>query len=176
MTSIPKKDFDIEFIERTQKLISNYTGDTEFTLLINCLIGMILIPNQFNEKKQLKFLRKEISKIPAIWSSLQKSENFMFEPIKRDRQSYPITYSPAKKSIKNLLKSIRNSISHIETIEPINENGNWVGIKLTDIHKVTGKTIFKCNFRYEQIKTITEFISTEYQRIRLGITNPTDNT
>ena len=175
MTAIPVKDFDIEFIERTQKLIANYNGDTEFTLLLNCLLGMIIIPNQFNQKKHLKYLQKEIIDIPTIRECLESSLDFKFEPIKRIKGSKPAEYEPAKKTLKNLMKSIRNSLSHIETIEPINENGKWVGIVLTDKHQGSNEPIFKCNLKYEQILVVSEYISSEYQRLRLGIINPTDN-
>ena len=42
---IKPTEFDIEFIERTQQLIMKYDGNTEFTLLINCLLGLIVLPN-----------------------------------------------------------------------------------------------------------------------------------
>lgn len=164
MGKIEEKDFDIEFIERTQTLIKEYNGQTEFTLLLNCLLGLIILPNQFNQRKRLKYLDSELTEIPDIFNSLKINKNFKFNPTKRERGSNPPRYVPAKQNLKSLLKSIKNALSHIETIKPINKNEKWVGVKLIDKNMTTQNIEMECVLKYSQIKIIAEHISTEYQR------------
>jgi hypothetical protein len=44
--------FDIKFIERTKQNVKDYDKQNKFTHLINSLVGLIFIPNEFNKKRQ----------------------------------------------------------------------------------------------------------------------------
>lgn len=42
--------FDIKFIERTKQNVKEFDKPNKFTHLINSLVGLIFIPNEFHKK------------------------------------------------------------------------------------------------------------------------------
>jgi hypothetical protein len=38
------KEFDKDFLKRTLEILKDYTGEREATLLINCLVGLLILP------------------------------------------------------------------------------------------------------------------------------------
>lgn len=65
--------FDIKFIERTKQNVTEFDKPNKFTHLINSLVGLVFIPNEFNKKSnrtyKIDFLNKPISELgisPAL--------------------------------------------------------------------------------------------------------------
>ena len=56
MGTIMKAEFDIEFMHRTKKIIEGYKGQYNVTLLLNCLLGLIVLPSEFYKKIDTVFL------------------------------------------------------------------------------------------------------------------------
>ena len=156
-------EFDIEFIERTQKLIKNYGGDTEFTLLINCLLGLIILPNEYNKSLRLNYLSKLLVDIPEISDCLRDADIFKFNPTYWDDKQQKFVNS--QKTLGCFLRKVRNGFAHIASSEPINKNGKWIGVKIKDINSRNENNVeLELSLKYEQIKIISEYISTEYQK------------
>lgn len=165
---INPNEFDIEFIERTQKLIENYDGKTGFTLLINCLLGLIIIPSEYNKNLKLSFLDELLINIPSIDNCLNRINGYIFNPTHRDRNTKKFVSS--EKTLGCLLKKMRNGLAHISNTEPINDQGEWVGIKIKDVNNSNNRNIeLEITLKYDEIKTIALYISTEYQKEILKI-------
>lgn len=165
---VKPNEFDIEFIERTQKLIEKYDGDTEFTLLINCLLGLIIIPSEYNNSLKLNYLDEQLANIPTIYNCLNRIGSFTFNPTYFDRATN--RYVSSQKTLGCLLKKVRNGLAHISSATPINNNGKWIGIKITDVNKRNNNNIeLEVTLKYEEIKEIALYISTEYQKAILNI-------
>lgn len=156
-------EFDIEFIERTQQLIKEYEGKNEFTFLINCLLGLIILPNEFNKEFQLKYLQVPLEDTAIINKCLKDSDIFIFNPTYFNKKKKK--FSNEKKTLGCFLRKLRNALAHISSTKPINENGRWIGIKVKDINRKNNYNVeLELVLKYEQIKIISEFISTEYQK------------
>jgi hypothetical protein len=152
-----KEKYDTEFIKRTQTLIKDYRGVYTTTLLLNCLLGLIILPNEFKERKGRKFnfLNQEIQNIKEIQDIISK-KSFLFNPTKRNKG----LYMPDKKSLKNFLKKIRNGAAH-QRIEPITENGKWKGVKIEDINGAKNLEL-EIELTIKELRDFAFFISTKY--------------
>lgn len=47
--------FDISFIKRTSRNLKNYKGHFEFTMLLNSLLGLVVVPHERKDKKGFTF-------------------------------------------------------------------------------------------------------------------------
>ena len=63
MGAMPLANFDKEFIERTKKLNQSYRGVYTTTLLLNSLVALIILPNEFIKKIEEITNKKIINKI-----------------------------------------------------------------------------------------------------------------
>jgi hypothetical protein len=106
------KNLEIDFIERTLNLISQYeailhnyefTQQYNYTLLINCLMGIIVMPKE-----------RIYSRIPNERLTIKlKNEMGLFES----------TVDSKIKSTRDLIKGLRNAIAHF-SIEIISKDDN----------------------------------------------------
>jgi hypothetical protein len=160
---ISSTKFDKEFIDRTYALILQYDGDKEFTLLINCLLGLIIFPIERYKKLNLDFLDHNLSDINAINSCIINSNNFVFNPTHYDLKSKQFVCS--KKSLYIFFTKIRNCLAHFGSVEPINENGKWKGITIIDINKNNNNNIeLSLTLKYNEVRIIAEYIKSEYNK------------
>ena len=158
---IKASDFHIEIIERTQKLIENYNSENEFSLLVNCLFSLIIIPNENNKKLKLEYLKKDLKDIETINDILLEIE-YKFNPTHRDKNTRQFVDSP--KTFGCFLKKLRNSITHTNT-RPINHNGKWMSLNFIDVNIYNNNNIeLDLTLTYNQIKIIAIYISNEFQK------------
>lgn len=87
-------DFQMEFISRSLDLLENYSGPSDATNLMNCLFGLVIVPNGrcFDRKIKISCPVEEIS----LWG------------IPSDQ----IGTQTKRYDIANYIRKLRNSISH----------------------------------------------------------------
>ena len=69
MTWLPASTFDIGFIERTEYILKYCSKKDflyDFTLLINCLLGLLILPKEYYERENLSKTHKLNIKIPIL--------------------------------------------------------------------------------------------------------------
>lgn len=116
---IPEGKYDIELIKRTKNLIKDYKGKYNLTLLMNGILSLIVLPQQYNSRiRRLNFMNQDLNQIPDI-DYILNSPNFHF-----DRRNF-------NNDLKNLLNRIRNGIAH-QRIEAISEENKWKGVIIED--------------------------------------------
>jgi len=145
---IAKGKYDVELIKRTKELIKSYKGKYNLTLLMNGLLSLIVLPQEHNSRvRKLNFMNKDLNDIPEIQFILN-SPNFYF-----DRRGY-------NNDLKNLLKRMRNGISH-QRIETINENKKWKGVILQDLdrHNNVGLNL---ELKTSELRNFAFYIADEY--------------
>jgi hypothetical protein len=129
--------FDPCFVFRTKSIIEEYDWKKEFTLLLNCLVGLIIFIHE--KKYQLignsDFLNQKIRSIPEF--------EFLHEKPFNNRQ------------LSTFLKRFRNWIAHINIIA---NNNSWkrISIKIWDNHSDS------IILTYDQVKTIALYITNKY--------------
>ena len=81
------KKFKVEFVQRTQSLLTEYQGSSDMSNLINCTLGLIILPYESIKSNPPSFWNRNISKIP----DLPHFHLTLFEPIK-DMKGSVITF------------------------------------------------------------------------------------
>ena len=102
--------FQKDFIERSLFLVENYTGCFDATILINCLVGLVIVPKECFKLK-LTCPINEISK----WG-IPKTE------IKSQTKFY---------NLNKFIRCLRNAVSHAH-FKPIPESGEVTAFKFWD--------------------------------------------
>lgn len=116
------QDFGTEFVQRTRLLLTEYKGEYKLSNALNCMLGLIVLPNERLEQNN-----------DAIWDTLLENIPEManlhinaFDPIRNIRRGR-ITYYP--KTLRYFLKKVRNGIAH-QNIAPINTNKRFTGVTI----------------------------------------------
>ena len=93
-------------------------------------------------------------------NSITASLDFVFNPTKWDGSSK--SYIADKRTLKVLLRKIRNGIAH-QRIESINEDGRWIGIIIEDINGRNNNNVeLRIKFQIEEFRNFAIFISSKY--------------
>jgi hypothetical protein len=135
MSEIPtsEKKFLKEFLTRTKSNLINYQDEFDMTNIINCSLGLIIFPFEFNRGRVRK-ITPNLFTLPA--KDLAKDVGFRFskfQPIENlDGNRHPILFNENKKSVKLLLNKMRNGLAH-QNIRPKNNNGLFDEIVIWNI-------------------------------------------
>lgn len=115
-----RDEFEREFMNRTLALMSEYDGELNATHLINCLLGLLVIPKE-------KFLKR----IPQ--DSVDSFEDWGIpkDAVEEFGGSSRKNGEPRPKTLRTLVWRLRNSVAHFE-IEPQSEGGQCVGFEFKD--------------------------------------------
>ncbi len=142
-----KEVYEIEFITRTRKILNDYNkrkSGYKLTLLLNCLVGLIILPDQRMPFGKPPFWDTEISQIP------------LFQTAKIN----PTWSSNSRHTLAQFLRKLRNGIAH-QNIEPINRNNQFVGVK---IWNVTPQNVIDCEVELDRrsLHEFANFIADQY--------------
>ncbi|SEO80015.1 hypothetical protein SAMN05444671_1385 [Flavobacterium sp. CF108] len=153
--------YDRELIKRTIELNKKYKGIYNITLLMNSLLSLIVLPNEKRSFRNIQFLKSSIYSIPEIQNIISQA-GFIF-----DSGFYKQTINGVKtntqnpRDLENLLRRIRNGISH-QRIEPISDiNNKWIGVIIQDYssNNVCGLNV---HFTISELKSFALFIGNSY--------------
>jgi hypothetical protein len=149
--------FNIEFVQRTKDILISYKGDYEFSNLINCTPGLLILPYQIIQDNPSSYWLKPISQV----SNTSNLNIFKFEPIRRVDNN-KITYYP--KNLKVLLQKIRNGLAH-QHIEPINDSGILKSIKIRNYFEYKGGNRImdlEIQFTEQELRSFSLYIADAY--------------
>lgn len=153
--------YDRELIRRTIELNEKYKGIYNITLLMNSLLSLIVLPNEKRSYRNIQFLKNEITNIQEIQSIISQA-GFVFDSgFKRRTINGTKTNVPNPRDLENLLRRIRNGISH-QRIEPISDiNNKWVAVIIEDY---SGDNIcgLRIHFTIKELKKFALFIGNSY--------------
>jgi hypothetical protein len=170
------KDYPIDFIKRTQEILTDYyqdfqSKDREVTFLLNCLLGLIITIAESEKRKERifkgniddSFLLLIPDKIGFIHSNKLAME-FTKENLTEVMEvTVMIGHKNDLKEKKKswFLNKIRNSIAH-QNIEAINnEDEKWIGVRLWNIN-YDNKKDFEIIFTIEELKKFAIELSKKY--------------
>ena len=119
-------DFNVEFIVRTKDILLKYNGDFENTNLINCTLGLLILPYENVKESEHEFWDRDLSAV----SELQFLRIRRFEPIQGLKKGVIKCYP---KSLKVFLQKVRNGIAHRQ-IQAMNDDGKFAGICVYNYH------------------------------------------
>ena len=129
------RKIESDFIKRTLSIIEEYSGDNEVTLLINCCIGLLVLP-----KEKYKNLPKSSSDSDYNVWGLSK-DNIQFGSI--EYRNYKIS---------NIIRRMRNGVSHFNIVTLPNGSGNISTLKISDKDPRNSANTFSIEIQIENLK------------------------
>lgn len=155
---IPIGQYDREIIRRTKELIETYDGEFTITLLMNSLLSLIVLPKEFSKDRNMKFLDDLIVDVEVIKTVISKKD-FMFKEGVYSKKGKPDVPNP--RNLDNLLRKIRNGISH-QHITPISGGLNkWTGVILEDFNSNHSKGLH-IEFKIAELKEFALYVADSY--------------
>jgi hypothetical protein len=152
------KNFKIEFVKRTKEILLRYDGTRDMSIIINCTLGLIILPYEATQENPPPFWDTEINKIPECQSLRLE----IFEPKKKINGGI-IT---ERKTLRVLLKKIRHGLAH-QHIEPANENSKFAGVIIRNYYPPNnGQIDLEVHFSQQELKDFALFIADEYLKNR----------
>lgn len=111
-------NFTNDFMSRTFDIVTNYNGSYDSTLLINCLLGLLIIPK---EKFYSKIQSIKLSSLTDCGINPESIINF-------GQCDCGFEHKP---DLYQLLRRLRNAVAHFR-ISPIHESGKVSGYSFKD--------------------------------------------
>lgn len=134
MSALDPVNPEQDFVVRTRKLVEEYTGEGEFSLLLNCLMGLVIVPKE-----------TMLAAIP----------NDPITKIKWGIDGQPMIQwgqckSPITEGVKALVTKVRHATAHfqIKCIADMTERpAEWKSVEFK------ADKNFKAVFTYDQLKS-----------------------
>lgn len=104
-----------DFAQRTKHLIESYKGEYEVTLLVNCCLGLLVVPK---EKHFNKIPDEEIPIKTGIWGL--------------NRESITVKCDQCGYSLRHVIRRIRNGICHFNIKSIPDEHKNITSLEICD--------------------------------------------
>ncbi len=110
--------FELDFMKRTLEIVKDYKGERDATLLLNCLLGLLVVPKE-----------RSFNKIPK--EPISSLNNWGISPDSIKTFGKEFDGSDRKENLQQLVRGLRNAVAHFR-ISPINEKGKVKGFKFKD--------------------------------------------
>lgn len=162
--------FDISFIERTLENLKKYEGKYDFTMLLNSLLGLLIVPNECNIKQksfEYPFLKKKVNNFSKLRDVFKIKLYIFLDEKGREIEQNKFKWLGANNkeldidaiALEDLLKRIRNGIAHFG-ITPVKEDALWKGVIIKN--SVKGKINMEIYLDKEELKIFALFIAEKY--------------
>lgn len=132
-------DFEHEFMKRTLALVQQYSEQYDATLLLNCMLGLLIVPNE-----------KFIDEIPT--DHLSDLHDWGITTVSINDFGVPTKTNPQPETLRGVIWSLRNAVAHFR-VEPTEEQGQVQGFRFKDL------TGFDATIRLSELKTFVERLS-----------------
>ncbi|MGC8660790.1 MAG: HEPN family nuclease [Desulfomonilaceae bacterium] len=106
-------EFEKDFMKRTLDLVKNYQGDFDTTLLLNCLLGLLIVPRETS-----------LNKIPT--DPIYHLKNWGISPESIIRRGSRNRSNEYPDTLRSVVYSLKNSVAHFR-IQPVQESRSVKG-------------------------------------------------
>jgi HEPN family protein len=138
-------DFERKFMERSLELVKEYQGPYDATLLLNCLLGLLIVPKE----ACIKSIPKDPIEGVGKWGISPNS-------IKSHGKSFGL--DDDAKDIRGLVWHLRNAIAHYH-FKPIPEKGE---VEAFHFHDDRG---FVAEVKLEELRVFVEKLATKLKEM-----------
>jgi hypothetical protein len=112
-------EFERDFMRRTLRIVQDYSGPSDATLLLNCLVGLLIVPKE-------RFL----DRIPL--DPLSSLQNWGISPSSIHEAAKTTKANPAPETLRGIVHSLRNAVAH-SRFEPLHRDGLVDGFRFSDL-------------------------------------------
>ena len=142
------KEFDRDFMRRTLELVSTYSGPHDATLLLNCLLGLLIVP-----KESL------LDRIPE--TPLASLAQWGISPDSILQVGTKNTQNSRPDSLRGVVHSLRNALAHFR-FRPVHCDGIIEGFTFED------RSGFEARIELVQLRTFVERLADHLARTPVG--------
>lgn len=103
-------DFDRSFSEHTLQLVQTYEGKFDATLMVNCLLGLLVVPKETVLKAIPESPLTDLPKWGISMGSIKSSGR-------------PTKTNPRPETLRGLVANLRHSVAHFQ-IKPVPSKGD----------------------------------------------------
>lgn len=111
-------DFEKSFMQRTLSLIIEYEGSLDATLLVNCLLGLMVLPKE-----------AFIARLPVV--NLESLAEWGIAPTSIKKVGMCSEGHQHTLTLKQLIRCLRNAVAHFR-VKPIHLGGEVSGFSFRD--------------------------------------------
>jgi hypothetical protein len=168
-----KQNFDLTHIKRTKQNLEEYEGKYDFTMLLNSLLGLIILPNEFNVKGQREysfdFLEHKVTNFSELSQIFKISEIILCDETGKEVQQNKFYWlsksnnklNPSEIKLSELLNRIRNGIAHFGII-PTKDRDIWEGLIIRNYPENNNEHNFEVYLTQQELKQFALFIANKY--------------
>ena len=166
------ENFDASFIYRTSENLKSYNGKYEFTMLLNSLLGLIVVPNESKELRDFTFdfWNKKLTDFDVLKQIFANNSVRVLKKTEEieQRKFFWLTETNNERpiddvSVEEFLTRMRHSIAHFGII-PLSKpesKSEWCGVILQNFREDEVKNFEVCLMENE-IKIFSNFIADKY--------------
>jgi hypothetical protein len=136
--------FPLSFMERTRALVRDYRGPYDSTLLVNCLLGLLLVPKE----AFLELIPEDPPEFFAKWGFGPDSVRSFGKPTKK---------TPRPETLRGVVHSLRNAVAHFRFV-PKHQAAEVVAF---DFHDLTG---FAATLTVEETRQFIEAMAAHLEK------------
>lgn len=111
-------EFAKSFMRRTLELVERYQGPYDATLLVNCLLGLLIVPKE----SLIETVPPDPFDMLSIWG-IESTSILNFGKCDYGH--------PHKPNLKQLVRRLRNAVAHFK-IDPVHRNAEVAAFKFED--------------------------------------------
>lgn len=111
-------DFEHSFVDHTLKVLQSYDGEYDATILVNCLLGLLVVPKE----SFLKAIPEEPLSELGRWG---------IEPSSIKNPGRPTKTNPNPSTLRGLVVNLRHAVAHF-SIEPVPASSHVHSFKYTN--------------------------------------------
>ncbi len=136
--NFPEKErpFHLEFMQRTLAVVQKYDGPHDMTNLLNCLLGLLIVPNE-----------RLFDLIPT--DPIQTLAKWGIDPKSIEQYGKCECGNQYPQNLRQLVKSLRHAVAHFQ-IKPVNEDKKCVAFTFSN------RTKFRATIRRDEMLTFVK--------------------
>jgi hypothetical protein len=138
------QEFERDFMQRTLELVQRYEGPHDATLLLNCLLGLLIVPKEAS-----------IERIPL--DPLRNLKEWGISPESIKACGAPNKTNPQPQTLRGVVHNLRNAVAHFR-FSPRHENRRVVGFSFSD------KNGFDASIDLDEMKVFVHRLADHLER------------
>ncbi len=140
----PARKFERNFMQRTLRILQEYTGPYDATLLLNCLLGLLIVPREA--------LIDQIDREPFT-----SFNSWGITPSCVRNFGAPTRNNPQPQTLRGVVRSLRDAVAHFH-VRPIQGGGQVTGFVFRT------QTGFEAAIPLGELRAFVEHLATHVQR------------
>jgi hypothetical protein len=139
-----ERPFHLDFMRRSLALVQKYEGPYDATNLLNCLLGLLVVPNE-----------RLFDLVPT--ESIGALANWGIDPKSIEQYGKCECGDRHPKNLRHLVKSLRHAVAHFQ-VKPVNEDGKCVGFTFSNRNR------FRARIKVDEMRVFVEKLATHLEQ------------